>query len=71
MTTVTDEIVNVLATIQELNINQCAATTYDMSMQECVRKEITLALARHYGVDYTVPYRPSPSAFPVKTVRRA
>jgi len=67
---VTDEIHRVLDTIQTLNLNQCAATTYDMSIQECVRREITLALARHYNIEYKIPYPVSKGLFPVKSTSR-
>jgi hypothetical protein len=38
----------------QLNINRCAATTYDLGVQECARQEIVKGLALHYGVTYNI-----------------
>ena len=46
------DIREVLAHIEHMNINRCAITTYDLGVQECVREEIIQALARHYGCVY-------------------
>jgi len=48
----TAEITDILDQIMQLNINKCAATTYDLGVQECARQEIVKGLALHYGVTY-------------------
>lgn len=67
---VTDDIRQVLDLIAEMNINRCSSTTYDLSVQECVRQEIVQGLARHYGIVYH-PIPKSTTLFPVKGIDRA
>jgi hypothetical protein len=50
----TTEITDILDQIMEININRCSATTYDLGVQECARREIVKALALHYGVVYHI-----------------
>jgi hypothetical protein len=58
----------VLDTIVELNINKCAYTTYDLSVQECARQEIIQGVAQAYAIRY---YRlpPNVQTFPVRSTR--
>ena len=63
--TVTDNIKEVLDLIATMNINRCAATTYDMSVQECARHEIIQGVAQHYNITYTAPLK-NHQTFPVK-----
>ena len=65
---VTDEIQAVLGHIEQLNINRCAATTYDLGVAECVRQEIIQGLARHYGIAYHATSK-NITTFPVKGTR--
>jgi len=48
------EITQILDQIMEININRCSATTYDLGVQECARREIVKALALHHGVVYHI-----------------
>jgi len=50
----TVEIRDVLDEIMALNINRCAATTYDLGVQECARQEIVRLLAEHYSITYNI-----------------
>jgi hypothetical protein len=66
--TVTDNITEVLDFIAQMNINKCAATTYDLSVQECARQEIIQGLAQHYNVTYNITPK-NVTVFPVKGTR--
>ena len=47
-----ENITEILDLIASININRCAATTYDLGVQECARHEIIQGIARHYDVVY-------------------
>jgi predicted transposase YbfD/YdcC len=60
-----ENITQILDLIAQLNINRCAATTYDLGVQECARHEIIQGIARHYDVVWhKVPH--DEKIFPVK-----
>jgi len=63
-----ENITEVLDLIAEMNINRCAATTYDLSVQECARHEIIQGLARHYDIVYNQMPK-NTQVFPVKGYR--
>ena len=63
-----ENITEVLDFIAEMNINRCAATTYDLSVQECARHEIIQGLARHYDIVYNQMPK-NTQVFPVKGYR--
>ena len=46
------DIKTVLDHIAHMNINRCALTTYDLSVQECARQAIISGLAEHHGITY-------------------
>ena len=60
-----DQVRAVLDLIAQMNINRCAATTFDLGIQECARQEIMQGIAQHYGVVYHAS-PPRAQAFPVK-----
>jgi hypothetical protein len=62
------EIKDVLDQIVALNINRCASTTYDLSVQECARQEIVKGLAQHYGIQYNIQPKGT-QLFPVRGTR--
>jgi hypothetical protein len=60
------DIKTILDQIAEMNINKCASTTYDLSVQECTRYEIVKGLASLYDVKYN--FQPKGvKIFPVKS----
>jgi len=61
-------VLDILAMINDHNVNRCVSTTYDAGVAECTRYEIIKALADAYGVSYT--FKPSTSSFPVKGMKR-
>ena len=66
--TVTDNILEILDFIAQMNINKCAATTYDLSVQECARHEIIQGLAKNYNITYNITPK-NVTVFPVKGTR--
>jgi len=48
------DIKEILDQIAELNINQCAYTTYDMGIIECTRQRIIASLARAHNIEYHI-----------------
>ena len=61
----TVDIKEVLDLIVQMNINRCAATTFDLGIQECARQEIVQGLARHYDIQYHIT-RPTVQIFPAR-----
>jgi len=60
-----ENITEILDLIASININRCAATTYDLGVQECARHEIIQGLARHYDVVYHIQ-PPGVTTLPVR-----
>jgi hypothetical protein len=61
------DIKEILDLITNMNINRCAYTTYDLSVQECARQEIIKGLAQHYNIVYHINPA-SMTTFPVKSI---